>query len=250
MTFRSSAIVAFGLFIVTVGTVSTLSGQGQNPLPRIWEGVFTEAQANRGQQTYQTRCAHCHAEDLTGGEGPSLVGSNFHRNWGGRHVDRLFKKIVERMPPEEETSISEDDKLDILAHILRMNGFPAGKTELPNDPAVLADLLMVGRDGPAPAPTGAMVAVAGCLTKDASGVFRLINAQEPTLSSLDDHPPDEAKNAAAAPPGTQTFRLVDAFPAPDQHVNKKMLAKGLLIRATGDNQVNVLALEPIAPTCN
>ena len=32
----------------------------------VWQGVYTEAQAKRGQSEYTTHCANCHRDDLTG----------------------------------------------------------------------------------------------------------------------------------------------------------------------------------------
>src|SRR5580700_7078654 len=48
----------------------------------IWSGVFTEAQAKRGEATGNQRCSACHGADFMGGEaGPSLVGLEFLGNW-------------------------------------------------------------------------------------------------------------------------------------------------------------------------
>ena len=217
-------------------------------LPRIWSGVYTKAQAQRGEHAFDAHCARCHGHDMTGGDGPALIGGTFHRNWVGRNAERMFKKILEQMPPQETSAVSEQEKLDVLAYILEMNGFPSGLAELPLNRAVLAGIDIVGKEGLGPPPSGATVAVAGCLVKDASG-FTIQRAQEPTLSSLDDIPPNEVKDAITASPGKLTFRLLDLSPTPGQHVNKKVLGRGLLIRGP-ENRLNVLHLEVIAPTCN
>ena len=38
----------------------------QDARSSIWDGVYTEAQAKRGEQSYAKSCAKCHAEDLLG----------------------------------------------------------------------------------------------------------------------------------------------------------------------------------------
>jgi cytochrome c5 len=216
-------------------------------LPKIWNGVFTTAQAERGKDVFHARCAHCHSEDLTGAEGPPLIGGSFGRNWGSRHVDRLFTKIKETMPPGEEFLVTDLEKVDIVTFILSMNGFPSGDTDLALDPAFMADLQIVGKNGPEPAPTGATVEVMGCLVPD-GGSWKLTHSIEPGISNMDDVAAD-AKAAVSRPLGSHTIRLLDVFPKPDAHEGHKMLVKGLLIRLDDQVKVNVLAIEMVSSSC-
>ena len=42
----------------------------------IWDGVYTPAQASRGQRTYERACGSCHGVDLKGSmDAPPLIGS-------------------------------------------------------------------------------------------------------------------------------------------------------------------------------
>jgi hypothetical protein len=230
---------------------STLALVAQEPSSEypIWQGVFSEAQKNHGKEVYNTRCAGCHTEDLTGGEGPALIGGAFARNWSGHHVDRLFRKIQSNMPAEEPHSVSDADKLATMTYILWMNGFPTGPKALEPDMEAMSRMMILGKNGLAPPMTGAMVKVIGCLTKDAAGAYRLTNGQDAMVATLDDPGPNEKKEALASPAGPHTFRLVDVFPKPDALIGHKMMAKGLIIRADKDDQVNVLSLESLAPSC-
>ena len=243
-----SAAAIFGLL---AASISAAPQGAAAPAPAttisIWDGVFTQAQAARGREQFSAHCTFCHGDDLTGADGPGLVGGNFRRNWGSRYLDKLYKKIRERMPAEDVSSVSDADKLDITAFLLSMNGFPAGKSELTTDPAHLAAIQIVGKNGPEPAPTGATVEVIGCLAQDGNG-WKLVNAIEPVVSSLDD-PAGDAAAALGRAMGTQTIRLLDVFPKPDAHKGHRMMAKGLLIRADSGTQLNVLALEMVAPSC-
>lgn len=219
----------------------------QEKLPRIWEGVYTQDQAVRGKHVYEEHCTSCHGSDLTGGDGPALIGGTFNRSWSSRYLDRLFVKIRDRMPADDVMAVSDAEKLDIVAYMLEYNGFPAGKQDLTIDLEHLSTVQIVGKNGPEPAPTGATVEVIGCLVQDGNG-WKLVNAIEPVVSSLDD-PAGDAAAAVGRALGTQTIRLLDVFPKPDAHKGHRMMAKGLLIRADSGTQLNVLALEMVAPSC-
>ena len=56
----------------------------------VWDGVYTDAQAERGRAAYQQSCAACHREDLRGDStAPSLVGESFTFLWGDMEVGEL-----------------------------------------------------------------------------------------------------------------------------------------------------------------
>src|SRR5262245_55737802 len=115
----AAAAACAGLLTATVMAAPQAAPVARKDSPyRIWQGVFTQAQTLRGKHTFEARCAHCHLEDLSGGDGPGLVGGNFWRGWGSRYVDRLFKKVKEKMPPGEEFLVSDAEKLDIITYIL------------------------------------------------------------------------------------------------------------------------------------
>jgi hypothetical protein len=215
-------------------------------LPKIWEGVYTSAQAERGKHYYEERCASCHGSDLSGGDGPALIGGSFNRSWASRYLDRLFVKLRDRMPADDVLSLDEKEKIDVLAYLLEHNGFPAGKQELALDLDHLSTIQIVGKNGPEPAPAGAMVEVMGCLTGDGKD-WKLTNATEPAVTTMDD-PEADAKAAAKHPLGTGTVGLLDVFPSPAPHKGHKMLAKGLLIRNDGIS-LNVLHLGLVGTTC-
>lgn len=97
----------------------------------IWDGVFTEEQAKRGEDAYKTHCSECHGGDLMGdGFAPSLAGADFQGNWNDLSVGDLFERIRISMPPSGPTSVPPEAKVDILAHIFNFNKYPAGTTAL------------------------------------------------------------------------------------------------------------------------
>ena len=107
----------------------------------VWDGIYTEAQAARGDALYSQTCAACHAADLSGGEtAPALAGADFKSNWSGLSVDDLFERIKVSMPGDNPGSLSRQQTADTLAFVLSINRFPAGKSELVREAEILKSI--------------------------------------------------------------------------------------------------------------
>jgi mono/diheme cytochrome c family protein len=97
----------------------------------IWDGVFTVEQAERGAETYTATCSECHGGDLMGdGFAPALSGADFQANWNDLSVGDFFERIRISMPPSGPTSVTAEQKADIVAYIFNQNKYPVGTTEL------------------------------------------------------------------------------------------------------------------------
>ena len=97
----------------------------------VWDGVYSDQQAARGETGYSSSCASCHGKSLEGrGQTPPLVGGDFIANWNGRQLDDLFEKIQESMPADRPGQLSRPQNAAVLAYILKINKFPAGSAEL------------------------------------------------------------------------------------------------------------------------
>ena len=93
----------------------------------MWDGIFTTAQADAGKQA-AARCQGCHGPELNGTDrAPALKGTAFLADWEDGSVNRLFVKVRDTMPPGNTDSLPPETKLNIVAHLLRENGFPAGR---------------------------------------------------------------------------------------------------------------------------
>jgi mono/diheme cytochrome c family protein len=104
----------------------------------VWDGIYTDEQANRGKQLYSDACASCHGPELTGGEmAPPLVGGDFTADWNGLTVGDLFDRIRISMPQNAPGSLTGAQNADVLAFVLQVNKFPAGQTELAKDAMML-----------------------------------------------------------------------------------------------------------------
>jgi mono/diheme cytochrome c family protein len=98
----------------------------------IWSGVFTAAQAKRGDDAYQASCSSCHGNDLraTNGEAVDLTGPALRANWNGKTLQERFERIRDTMPLGSPTTLDDKTYMDILAFILQFNDFPPGNQEL------------------------------------------------------------------------------------------------------------------------
>jgi quinoprotein glucose dehydrogenase len=214
----------------------------------IWAGVYTAAQAERGRAVIQQHCAECHGEDISGGEGPALVGSSFMAKWETHPVQRLFEKIRDTMPSRGSTEVSEKEKLETVAFILQQNGFPAGATELSDQSPSFASIRMMPKGGAGSPRPGALVQVVGCLQDRAPNQWIVTDATDPQVTTLDPVSAEQ-KQGLAGGAGTQTIELMSVYPSPVALRQHKVLVKGLFIKTASATRINVTVLEPLAPTC-
>jgi mono/diheme cytochrome c family protein len=106
----------------------------------VRDGVFTDSQAARGQATYQKQCASCHGDKLQGAQGPPLVAEAFLSHWHTQPLSELAGKIRHTMPADAAGTLTPQQSTDLVAFMLKSGGFPAGKTELASDEAVLGKI--------------------------------------------------------------------------------------------------------------
>jgi len=107
----------------------------------VWDGVYTEEQARRGEALYRKTCSSCHGETLKGsGEAQALAGAAFLSDWNGLPLGDLYERIRRTMPQGDPMQVSRQEKIDVLAYILSFNKFPAGKAELQRQPELLKQI--------------------------------------------------------------------------------------------------------------
>ena len=108
------------------------------PPTSVLDGIFTQAQAERGRVGYDVHCAECHGEGLGGGEmAPGLTGVAFRFRWRGLKVADIYDSVKSTMPPEEPATLGDQAYIDVVAFLLSANGYPTGDRELAADPSVL-----------------------------------------------------------------------------------------------------------------
>jgi mono/diheme cytochrome c family protein len=237
------------ILAITAGFAIAISNAADKT---VLDGVYTPAQAKRGQTAYESKCASCHRSDLGGFSGPPLKGDLFMDRWREFRLHVLYDLVKSTMPADNPGSLSEAAYLDIQAYVLQANGIPPGTKEL--TPEAVASTLLVGKDGPKPLSTSAQVEVVGCLTLDSGNGWFLTQAAEP-VRTLEPYAisAEEAKEARAKPLGNQLFRLANISEIPkfdaDAWPGNKVDVKGIVVRQPKNERINVSALEVVSPAC-
>lgn len=123
--------------------VAYTSAGAQQPAS-VLAGVYTTAQATRGQKVFADNCATCHGDKAQGTDtaGPTLTGPDFVNGWKDMTVAALFAKISSDMPSNAPGSLKPEEYADVLSFVLSSNKYPAGNAELPTDSAALKAVKM------------------------------------------------------------------------------------------------------------
>ena len=106
----------------------------------VHDGVFSKAQAERGQVAYMQECATCHGDAMNGGEAPELIGAEFMGRWKGNTVGALFQFIRKTMPSDNPGHLTSGEYAELTAFLLSSNGFPAGDKDLEDKADALNDI--------------------------------------------------------------------------------------------------------------
>ena len=96
----------------------------------VWDGIYTQGQAARGQKVFDGICAQCHAAT-------DFEGSSFLMNWENSTVYDLFRQVQRTMPMEQPGSLSPQEYIDVISYVFSVNKFPTGDAELDVDEAHL-----------------------------------------------------------------------------------------------------------------
>jgi S-disulfanyl-L-cysteine oxidoreductase SoxD len=115
---------------------SSLYAQAQT----VRQGVYTEAQARRGQAIYKEQCASCHGDTLGGRVGPPLAGDDFLAVWSREPLSELAGKIHNTMPQASPGKLTWQQTADVVAYILQAGKFPVGRAELRADEEALKQI--------------------------------------------------------------------------------------------------------------
>jgi mono/diheme cytochrome c family protein len=233
-----AAFVAAMLSIAPLATAQTEA--------RIWTGIFTDEQAERGRTNFYQSCVRCHGQNLEGATAPSLNGNRFITAWENENLYKLFVKVRDTMPPNFGTILTDEAKLDVITFLLRTNGYPAGPEELKVDVDTLENIQVVRKGAAQVVSNFSVVRVVGCLTAGPNNTWTLSNTTDPVLSRDQASTPEELKRAEALPSGKQTYRLVSvAGFNPQQHAGKRLDVKGLLYKDETDARINVTSLQMV-----
>jgi quinoprotein glucose dehydrogenase len=117
-------LAVIGLLIA--GTAPQVWAQGDvSAAPKsVLQGAYSEAQAATGEDVYRLNCTSCHNSSI-------LSGRTFQLAWAGRTAFDLYDRLRTTMPLDDPGRLSEQEYVDIVAYLFKLNGYPAGQTALP-----------------------------------------------------------------------------------------------------------------------
>jgi mono/diheme cytochrome c family protein len=218
-----------------------LSAQAANGQAKtVWDGVYTEAQAARASAAFSQSCAGCHTLGSEG-EGP-LTGEKFWEGYSQRSVGELLTYVRTNMPNGNGGSLSASTYNDLVALILKSNGFPAGTSELVPEHAAMVQI--VPKEGPGALPANTLVRVVGCLVRSGSE-WVLTSATAPERIERTGPGPGDATRPLGS--GTATLKFV--LTRLDGFIGQRLSVSGMLLGAGGVDGINVTTVNRVAETC-
>jgi S-disulfanyl-L-cysteine oxidoreductase SoxD len=136
---RSTALGAAAAALIYSASVA--------PRGAVDDGLFTDAQVARGERLYAEHCASCHGPNLEGKGATPLAGATFHTKWAdGKHtVDDLYYVARTSMPYSAPGKLSKQEYIDVVAYVLKVNGYREGEQELPMTPEILRGITIESR---------------------------------------------------------------------------------------------------------
>jgi mono/diheme cytochrome c family protein len=228
------------VYLAALGT-AIVSAQAKPTGKTVWDGVYTDAQAERATGTFSATCARCHTLSADGNR--PLSGDKFWEGYTQKTVADLLTFVSKNMPNGQGGTLSAGTYNDLVALILKSNGFPAGATEVA--PETVANVAIIPKDGPGELPANTLVRIVGCLGPKSGSDWTLTNATEPERTD---------KTAAGAedatrPLGTRTTALKFVLGRQDQNIGKRLSVTGLLLGKGGADGLNVSTMNRVGETC-
>ncbi len=206
----------------------------------VWDGVYTDAQAARATSTFNTVCSNCHT--LSAQDNRPVTGDKFWEAFTQKTVGDLLTYVKTNMPNGNGGSLPASTYNELVALILKSNGFPAGTAELV--PEAVADVQIIPKDGPGELPANTLVRVVGCLGRNGSD-WVLTSATAPERTERIGVGPEDASRAL----GDRTTTLKFVLTRLDSFVGQRMSVSGILIGAGGVDGLNVTTVNRVAETC-
>lgn len=89
------------------------------------EVVYSDDQADRGETRFTSVCAACHAT-------AEFTGEEFWSRLAGAPVFGFYDFVRTNMPWRNPNTLTREQYAEVVAYIIRLNGFAAGTVSLPS----------------------------------------------------------------------------------------------------------------------
>jgi len=237
----ASALVGGAALVMAATTIGAAAGQ---PARRtVWDGVYSNAQAERATATFESVCSRCHTLAPGGNtQGGAISGDKFWTAFTQKSVGDLLGYVSKNMPNGNGGSLAASTYNDLVALILRANGFPAGDVDV--SPESVAGIQIIPKDGATELPANVLARVVGCLTKSGNDwVLTRATAPERIEKSVVD-PAD-----ATRPLGNRSITLKFVLTRLDPMVGQRLSVSGMLMGPGGTDGINVTTVNRVADSC-
>jgi cytochrome c5 len=125
MAFAALSLALAG--VILHGSAQTDGPSKSNDmLQSTMTGVYSAPQASRGEETYMNICVACHPAG-------TYTTPAFKTTWSGRPLADLYDQVKQKMPKNDPASLTAEEYAQVVAYLLKINGVPAGKSDLPAD---------------------------------------------------------------------------------------------------------------------
>jgi mono/diheme cytochrome c family protein len=239
---RSLLCLTSAAFVIAMGTALVTAQAPKTPT--VWDGVYTDAQAERATATFGSTCSRCHTLTEDGSGNRPLTGTKFWEGFTQKTVGDLLKYVSTNMPNGAQAgSLSASTYNDLVALILKSNGFPAGKTEV--TPETVANVQIIPKDGPGELPANTLVRIVGCLGPKAGSDWTMTNVTNPERTEKTGAGAEDATR----PLGNRSMTLKFVLTRLDSFVGQRVSVTGLLIGAGGANGLNVSTVNKVGDAC-
>ena len=95
---------------------------------------FDSAQVAHGKRLYSSACAKCHGASLQGVTAPALSGPAFAPASGSHlTIGGVYTYMSTNMPADRPGKLKDDEYADIMAYLLKANGYAPGNTKMTAD---------------------------------------------------------------------------------------------------------------------
>lgn len=131
---RWNSAIATAAVVVSVG----LGAFGQDDeMVSVHDGVYSEEQAERGEELFGEICLACH-------EPEQFLGPAYMEGWTNQPASDFLDVIRSTMPEDNPGSLKRSEYTAILTYIFKINGIPAGDADLESTSAALRQIRIEG----------------------------------------------------------------------------------------------------------